>query len=87
MASNEQFAELVLGKVRPDARFEPTATYDRDGDCIEFLASPDSFYGERVDDLVTVYYSHDTGEIVGALIKGVSKFCQELSKNLPGFAP
>ena len=86
MASNEQFAELVLGKVRPDAPFEPAATYDRDGDCIEFLAGPDSFYGERVDDLVTVYYSHETGEIVGALLKGVSRFCQELSKNLPGFA-
>jgi len=39
---------------RPAEQFEPTATYDRDGDCIEFLAKPDSSYAERVDDLETV---------------------------------
>ena len=31
----------------------------------------DSFYGERIDDLITVYRSHESGEIIGSLIKGV----------------
>ncbi len=39
---------------RPAEQFEPKATYDRGGECIEFLAKPDSFYAERVDDFVTV---------------------------------
>jgi hypothetical protein len=64
--------------------FQPTATYDADGDCIEFLVKPDSFYAERVDDLVTVYYSHETNEIIGSLIKGVSRFCRKLLERSTG---
>jgi len=59
---------------RPTDQFEPTATYDRDGDCIEFLAKPDHLYAERADDLVTVYYSQETNEVIGSLIQGVSGF-------------
>jgi len=34
---------------------------------------------------VTVYYSQETGEVVGSLIKGVSKFCKALLERMPGF--
>jgi hypothetical protein len=72
--TNDEFANRVLD-FAGSAKFEgPAAYYDRDGDCIEFLASDDEFYSERVDDLVTVYYSHESGEIIGSLIKGVSCF-------------
>ncbi len=47
------------------------------GASIEFLVSADLFYAQRVDDLVTIYYSQETGEIIGSLIKGVSAFCKE----------
>ena len=83
--SNEQFAKRMMLLAKPAERFRPTATYDPDGDCIEFLVSPDSFYAERVDDLVTVYYSQETGEVIGSLIKGVSKFCKGLLERMPGF--
>jgi hypothetical protein len=69
----------------PAERFKPTATYDRDGDCIEFLASPDPFYAERIDDLVTVYYSQEKDEVIGSLIKGVSQFCNSMMRLFPGF--
>jgi hypothetical protein len=69
----------------PAAQFVPTATYDSDGDCIEFLAKSDPFYAERVDDLVTVYYSQETGEVIGSLIKGVSAFCRRVLEKMPGF--
>jgi len=35
--------------------------------------------------LVTVYYSQETHEVIGSLIKGASKFCHEILKRLPGF--
>ena len=83
--SNSEFARFVRQMARPGEQFEPTATYDADGDCIEFVAKPDSFYAQRMDDLVTVYYSHESNQIIGSLIKGVSRFCKSVLEKIPGF--
>ena len=83
--SNEDFAKRMMLLAQPAERFKPMATYDPDGDCIEFLASPDPFFAERIDDLVTVYYSQETHEVIGSLIKGVSKFCRTVLQQMPGF--
>lgn len=85
VTSNADFAKRMMLLARPAEQFEPTAIYDPDGDCIEFLAKPDAFYAERVDDLVTVYYSQETNEVIGSLIKGVSRFCDDLLAKMPGF--
>lgn len=83
--SNSEFAARVMALATPNGDFKPTAVYDPDGDCIEFLAKPDAFYAERVDDLVTVYYSQETKEVVGSLLKGVSRFCANVLRTMPGF--
>ena len=85
ITSNEELAKRMMLLAEPAEQFKPTVAYDPDGDCIEFLAGPDPFYAERVDDLVTVYYSQETGQVIGSLIKGVSKFCSALSEKMPGF--
>ena len=85
VTSNEEFAKRTMLLAAPAEPFKPSAAYDPDGDCIEFLASPDPFYAERVDNLVTVYYSQETGEVIGSLLKGVSKFCTALLVKMPGF--
>jgi hypothetical protein len=85
VTNDTDFARRMMLLARPAEQFRPTATYDPDGDCIEFLAKPDPFCAERVDELVTVYYSQETGEVVGSLIKGVAQFCQDFSKKNPGF--
>ncbi|MFC1634134.1 hypothetical protein ACFL5Z_04780 [Planctomycetota bacterium] len=72
--SNEEFAQYMKDMADESAGFEVTAMYDPDGDCIEFIFESDNFRAERIDDLVTVYYSESTGEIIGSLIKGVSQF-------------
>ena len=82
--STSEFAEKMMLLARPAEQFKPTAIYDPDGDCIEFLAKPDSFYAERVDDLVTVYYSQETNEVTGSLIKGVRGFCEKIYQTMPG---
>src|SRR3990170_325063 len=84
--TNNEFAKRMLLLGRPAGQFRPTATYDPDGDCIEFLAKPDPFYAERVDDLVTVYYSQETNEVIGSFIKGVSRFCERVLQKMPGFS-
>jgi hypothetical protein len=84
MTDNKDFEQLILSQV-PTTPFKPLAHYDPDGDCIEFIASDESFYAERIDSLVTVYYGRQSKEIVGSLIKGVSKFMREIIKRAPGF--
>src|SRR5205823_2572162 len=83
--NNEEFAHHVLSQVPVDQPFEPTTYYDPDGDCIEFIAAPDSYYAERIDTLLTVYRSQETHEIIGSLIKGVSKFLRAFLQRAPGF--
>ena len=83
--SNDEFAKRMMLLAKPAGEFKPSAYYDADGDCIEFLAKPDAFFEERLDDLVTVYYSQKTGEVIGSLIKGVSKLAKRLAQKLPGF--
>ncbi len=83
--TNTEFAKRMMLMSRPYEQFVPTATYDPDGDCIEFLYKPDSFYAERIDDLVTVYYSNETDEVIGSLIKDVSKFCSAILSRMPRF--
>ncbi len=85
VTSNSDFAKRTLLLARSADEFKPAASYDPDGDCIEFLAKPDPFYAERIDDLVTVYYSQETGEVIGSLIKGVSKFYRDVLQRMPGF--
>lgn len=74
MVSDEGFAKKVMQIAGSAAPCKASAYYDREGDCIEFLARNEEFYAERLDDLVTVYYSEATGEVIGSLVKGVSRF-------------
>jgi hypothetical protein len=83
--TNAEFAAEVAQLAKDAGPPQATAVYDPDGDCIEFLASPEPFYAERIDDLVTVYYSQETREVIGSLIKGASRFCNDILKRLPGF--
>lgn len=85
MGQLESLQQLILSKVDVQKPFEPMAFYDSDGDCIEFFIANDAFYAERLDGLVTVYYSQETGEIVGSLIKNIKKFIAKVLETAPGF--
>lgn len=84
--TNDEFAEMILSIPLPEEPFQPTATYDPDGDCIEFIIKPDNFYAHRVDDLVTVYYSEDDNQLIGAFIKSVKAFCKKFAQHSSWFA-
>ena len=72
-------ADLYAMFGTPVETFEPFAFYNPDGDCVEFFAKNEKYYGERVDDYVTVYKAVDTDEIIGSVIKNVRSLCKELS--------
>lgn len=79
------FSRQVLEGAKPGMKVRPQAVYDRDGDCIEFLVSNESFYAERIDTLVTVYRSQRTDEVIGSLSMGVSKMLRKFLRHAPGF--
>jgi len=78
--SNNDLANFIDNLPQPQGKFEATAFYDPDGDCIEFLFASDDYYAERIDDLVTVYYSRSSGELIGSMIKNV----KDIERNHPG---
>ncbi|MBI4566862.1 MAG: hypothetical protein HY719_00530 [Planctomycetes bacterium] len=83
--SHDPFADEVLSGVPPGGGRFPFVYYDADGDCVEFIATNESFYAERIDSLVTVFYGRESGEIVGSLIKGVRRTIREICERAPGF--
>jgi hypothetical protein len=80
--TNEEFQKLVASKV-PEGPFRPMAVYDPDDDIIEILTSNENYRVERIDSLVTVYYGRESQEIVGSLIKGVSRLLKASSGQIP----
>ena len=83
--SNDDFGKYMLQLAANAAPFKPSAVYDSDGDCIEFIASPEVYRAQRLDGLVTVYYGQESGKIVGSLIKGISGFRKQMQEKIPGF--
>lgn len=83
--SSSTFADSCLSGMEDRAGFEPHAFHNREGDCVEWYFMPDSFHAERIDDLVTVFVSRETDEPVGAMIKNVRKFVDEIQESAPGF--
>jgi hypothetical protein len=53
----------------------PEITYNRDGDLLECIWGSGSYYGEWLDPRITLYRSHETGEVVGVCIEGASRLC------------
>jgi len=83
--SRADFAAAVLDRSEGAPSFEPGAYYDPDGDCIEFFAKTGGFYAERIDELLTVYRSRESGEIIGSLVKGISRLFRQMNRHMPGF--
>lgn len=51
--------------------FRPVPHYSSQGDFVTYYFRNDPCYAERVDDLLTVFVTFDTKELVGCKIKGV----------------
>ena len=81
----KEYEKYLSEGVTSAEAFRPAAFYNHDGDCIEFFFSNEPFKAERLDSLVTVYRGRDSNEVVGSLIKGVSKLVKGILKRAPGF--
>jgi len=58
--------------------FAPKPMYSAQGDFLTFFFRDDDAYEKRVDDLLTIYLSESTNELVGCKIKGVRDILRTL---------
>jgi hypothetical protein len=70
---NDDFAQDLIRLSNEAVEFTPILYYDADGDCIEFIAEPHSHDAQRINSLLTVYLSTETGRLIGSRIKGVKQ--------------
>jgi hypothetical protein len=56
--------------------FRPVPHYFRQGDFVTYYFRDERAFAQRVDDLLTVFISFDTKELVGCKIKGVRHILQ-----------
>jgi len=61
--------------------FRAVPHYFEDGDYVSFYFSDGRCYAKRVDELLTAYYSEETGELVGCKIKGVALLLRTLKED------
>jgi hypothetical protein len=59
-------------------KFTPEPMYSAQGDFLTFFFQDDDAYERRVDELLTIYLSESTDELVGCKIKGVSEILKTL---------
>ena len=58
--------------------FQPKPIYSVHGDFLTFFFRDDDAYEQRVDELLTIYLSEGSNELVGCKIKGVSQILRTL---------
>jgi hypothetical protein len=74
----ENLTEYLRG--RKAKRFVPRPMYFPDGDFVSYFLKDERAYARRVDDLLTVYVSMKTDELVGCKIKGVRRLLKKLGE-------
>src|SRR4051794_34529314 len=60
--------------------FESRPVYSRDGDFITLFLKDEDYHAERVDELLTVFHSTLTDELVGCKIKGIQLLLETLGR-------
>jgi len=61
--------------------FQPVPHYFKDGDFINFFLTDERCYAERVDNLLTVFLSDETGQLVGCKLKGIRLLLDKLEES------
>ncbi len=60
--------------------FKPRPYYGLEEDCLTFYFDKAESYGKRVDELLTLFLSIKSNELVGCQVKGVRKNLKRLGK-------
>jgi len=77
---NNLMAETIIDFFGGDPQFSAEPWYNPSGDSIHYHLTPEEFFGDRVDDKLTLYRSRETNEVVGCQIKGISAILKKFGR-------
>ena len=73
---NDDLAEKLINDLKEHEQlgieWKPSAFYNNDGDMIEWYNEQVPYYGERVNELITLYRAEEDDRIVGGCIKNIA---------------
>jgi len=75
------FIDEIRSEMDGPEEFRVRPWYNPYGDCIVFHASEEAGYADRVDGVLTLYRSLDTGSVIGFQVKGVSAIVEKSESN------
>ena len=69
-------------KDRPSEKFQVRPVFDFDDDSLSILLKNDDHFSERIDDLLTVYRSFETKQVIGFELKRIIKELKRLEDKI-----
>ena len=76
----------IAAQAQPQGRFSPFVAPNEDGDCVEFFVSPNDYYAKRIDDYLTLYLDEETNDVVGFVIKNISRILNRVATQQADYA-
>ena len=83
VATDEEYAnavfEIAAQAQQQHGEFLPFILPNEDGDCVEFFVLSNDYYAKRVDDYLTLYLDEETEEVVGFVIKNITRILRRVA--------
>jgi len=85
--TDKEFADTVLEiATQSQCEFSPFVLPNEDGDCVEFFVSPNDYYAKRIDDYLTLYLDEESEDVVGFVIKNISRILSRVATQQADYA-
>jgi len=85
--TDKEYADAVFEMAsQPQGKFSPFVLPNEDGDCVEFFVSPKDYYAKRIDNYLTVYLDEETEDVVGFVIKNITRILNRVAAQRADYA-
>ena len=85
--TDEEYANAVFEiMTQEQGEFAPFILPNEDGDCVEFFVSPNDYNAKRIDDYLTLYLDVDSKEVVGFVIKNITRILNRVAAQQADYA-
>jgi len=85
--TDQEYADAVLEiATQAQCEFSPFFFPNEEGDCVEFFVSPNDYYAKRIDDYLTLYLDEETEEVIGFVVKNITRILNRVATQQAAYA-